>query len=158
MKYVHHTQDLILLIIAETVNFPLKKSDKERGNPLFLLIKIKKGDNNKMRNIRFIKSIACTIEGTSPNEYLEIKISNQELKNNCLYDLVLCQNKPYSANDLPVKLKDGSVIIPVLKRNGNMLHADEISSRKKYTFVYGDDTEHILIINNICECHCNCNE
>lgn len=107
---------------------------------------------------KLIKSIGCTIQGTAPNEFLQIEISNQELGNLCVYDLVLCQNKPVGAEDLPVKIKDGGVIIPCLCRSGNILHANMINKRIKYTFVYGNDSDHVLFLTPLCEKRCECDE
>lgn len=70
--------------------------------------------------------------------------------NNKQYCLVIAQSLPTGSGTLPVSLcwANGTVV-PVNSKNGNYLRADQITCRRKYRIVYGNDPVHYSLVHDI---------
>ena len=69
-----------------------------------------------------------------------VLIPNQEIKtleNVGCYHLVICCNAVANAN-LPVQIQVGTTPIPVLCHAGNIVYSSQLTKRRNYTILYGD--------------------
>lgn len=101
---------------------------------------------------RKVKVTSATVEGSSPNDTLQLQIPNMNLRQNDRLGLIMATNLPSEANAQPVTVKVGnSDPIPVQTKTGNVLRADQISCRRVYRVVYGDDPEHLTMVHYLRE-------
>lgn len=86
-----------------------------------------------------------------------VLIPNREIKtleNVCCYRLVICCNATATAN-LPVYIQVGTTNIPVLCHAGNVVYANQLSTRRCYPIIYGNENPdytngQFVIQGNIC--------
>lgn len=96
---------------------------------------------------RLLKSTGVAITGTAPNQVLTVTIPSTELENLTNYCFIICQNLPIGSGTLPVVVDDGGTILSLECKKGNYIHADQLSTRKRYSVTYGNDPLHLMINN-----------
>lgn len=93
---------------------------------------------------KLIKSTAVVVKGTEPNQLLAITIDEKKPENLSGYCLVICQ-AIRSDLTIPVVIMNGKTSIPMICKKGNILRADQINSRVKYSLTYGNDPIHFIV-------------
>lgn len=102
--------------------------------------------NCKCCNNRLI-STSVAITGAEPNQVLTITVPNQTFENLERKCLIIAQAIPTGANNIPVQIQSGDVVIPVMVKTGNFLRADQIRCRRRYSIIYGNDPLHFSLEN-----------
>ena len=99
--------------------------------------------------VKTYKTSAVTLTGGSL--YLTIPgIQFNTLLNYTNLNVVICQSIPTGANTAQVYLSDGITNIEVRNLSGNYLRADEITCRKCYPMIFGNDPVHASLRVNVC--------
>lgn len=89
---------------------------------------------------------SATIEGDEPNQTLQLQAPSLGLKQNDRLTLITAFTIPSGAGTIPVTVQFGNNNpIPIQTRTGNVMRADQLSSRKAYRVVYGDDPSHLTL-------------
>lgn len=99
-----------------------------------------------------IRSKSLEITGEEPNKKLQININGREFNELDRIGLVLCQKIPSEAilGAYPVVIKaEGKDEIPVHNRVANILRADQVRTRKKYTLYHGTDPVHFYLRDHV---------
>ncbi len=94
---------------------------------------------------RTLISTSVEIGGLGEDKKVFITVPKQEFRNLERRCLIIAQCLPDGSNNLPVLLKCGRTIIPVLAKTGNTLRADQVRSRKRYPIIHGTDTLHFSL-------------
>lgn len=88
---------------------------------------------------------------TGGDLYLTIPgIQFNTLPNYTNLNVVVCQPIPAGANTAQVFLSDGITNVEVRNLSGNYLRADEITCRKCYPMIFGNDPVHASLRINVC--------
>lgn len=98
------------------------------------------------QNCKIIKSKKIYVEDNN----LIIDIGSIKLKNDEVFEIIICQNIPDEAdenNKIFFKINDN--LIHLCNVTGNYTRADQISSRTKYIVVYGVDPLHISLLKRV---------
>ena len=99
--------------------------------------------------VKTYKTSAVTLTGG--NLYLTIPgIQFNTLQNYTNLNIIICQPIPTGANTSQVYLSDGITNVEVRNLSGNYLRADEITCRKCYEMVFGNDSVHASLRRNVC--------
>lgn len=93
---------------------------------------------------KLIKSTAVAVTGTAPNQVLTVTIPEKTLENLENYCLIICQPIP-AGMTIPVVVANGAAIIPVECKKGNLLRADQMKARRRYSATYGNDPVHLMV-------------
>lgn len=99
-----------------------------------------------------IRSKSLEITGEDPDKKLQININSREFNELDRVGLVVCQTIPSEAilGAYPVVIKaEGKDEIPVHNRVANLLRADQIRTRKKYTIYHGTDPIHFYLRDHV---------
>lgn len=72
------------------------------------------------------------------------------LSNLTRFNLVICTSIPQDAGTSQVVLSDGTTTVNVFNVSGNYLRADQITCRKRYPLVYGNDPQHVSVQRLLC--------
>lgn len=102
---------------------------------------------------RRLISTSVAVTGTAPNQVLTITVPTQTFANLERRCLIIAQPIPAGANNLPVVIQSGTVVIPVRVVTGNNLRADQIRCRRRYQIIYGNDPVHFSLE---CKVPCTC--
>lgn len=99
--------------------------------------------------VKTYKTSAVTLTGG--DLYLTIPgIQFNTLPNYTNLNVVICQPIPAGANTAQVFLSDGITNVEVRNLSGNYLRADEITCRKCYPMIFGNDPVHASLRINVC--------
>lgn len=99
--------------------------------------------------VKTYKTSAVTLTGGSL--YLTIPgIQFNTLSNYTNLNVAICQSIPTGANTAQVYLSDGITNVEVRNLSGNYLRADEITCRKCYPMIFGNDPVHASLRVNVC--------
>lgn len=99
--------------------------------------------------VKTYKTSAVTLTGG--NLYLTIPgIQFNTLPNYTNFNVVICQSIPTGANTAQVYLSDGITNVEVRNLSGNYLRTDEITCRKCYPMIFGNDPVHASLRVNVC--------
>lgn len=99
--------------------------------------------------VKTYKTSAVTLTGG--NLYLTIPgIQFNTLPNYTDFNVIICQSIPAGANTAQVFLSDGITNVEARNLSGNYLRADEITCRKQYRFVFGNDPVHVSLRCPVC--------
>lgn len=103
-----------------------------------------------MNCVKTYKTSAVTLTGGSL--YLTIPgIQFATLPNYTKLDVIICQSIPAGANTAQVFLSDGTTNVEARTVSGNYLRADQITCRKCYPFVFGNDPVHVSLRTRVCK-------
>lgn len=96
-----------------------------------------------------VKTSAVTLTGG--NLYFTLPgINLATLSNLQKLNVIVCQSIPSGAGTAQVFLSDGTTNLPVNVVTGNYLRADQISCRKLYKMIYGNDPAHASLLCPVC--------
>lgn len=99
--------------------------------------------------VKTYKTSAVTLTGG--DLYLTIPgIQFNTLPNYTDLNVIICQSIPAGANTAQVFLSDGITNVEARNLSGNYLRADEITCRKQYRFVFGNDPVHVSLRCPVC--------
>lgn len=99
--------------------------------------------------VKTYKTSAVTLTGG--NLYLTIPgIQFNTLPNYTDFNVIICQSIPAGANTAQVFLSDGIKNVEARNLSGNYLRADEITCRKCYEMVFGNDPVHVSLRRKVC--------
>lgn len=99
--------------------------------------------------VKTYKTSSVTLTGG--NLYLTIPgIQFNTLPNYTDLNVIICQTIPAGANTSQVFLSDGITNVEARNLSGNYLRADEITCRKQYRFVFGNDPVHVSLKCPVC--------
>lgn len=99
--------------------------------------------------VKTYKTSAVTLTGGEL--YLTIPgIQFNTLPNYTDLNIIICQTIPAGANTSQVFLSDGITNVEARNLSGNYLRADEITCRKQYSFVFGNDPVHVSLKCPVC--------
>lgn len=99
--------------------------------------------------VKTYKTSAVTLTGG--NLYLTIPgIQFNTLPNYTNLNVIICQSIPTGANTAQVYLSDGITNVEVRNLSGNYLRADEITCRRCYEMIFGNDPVHASLRRNVC--------
>lgn len=99
--------------------------------------------------VKTYKTSAVTLTGGEL--YLTIPgIQFNTLPNYTDLNIIICQTIPAGANTSQVFLSDGITNVEARNLSGNYLRADEITCRKQYRFVFGNDPVHVSLKCLVC--------
>lgn len=99
--------------------------------------------------VKTYKTSAVTLTGG--DLYLTIPgIQFNTLPNYTDFNVIICQSIPAGANTAQVFLSDGITNVEARNLSGNYLRADEITCRKQYRFVFGNDPVHASLKCQVC--------
>lgn len=99
--------------------------------------------------VKTYKTSAVTLTGG--NLYLTIPgIQFNTLPNYTELNVIICQSIPAGANTDQVFLSDGITNVEARSLSGNYLRADQITCRKQYRFVFGNDPVHVSLKRPVC--------
>ena len=99
--------------------------------------------------VKTYKTSAVTLTGA--DLYLTIPgIQFNTLPNYTDLNVIICQSIPTGANTAQVFLSDGITNVEARNLSGNYLRADEITCRKQYRFVFGNDPVHVSLKCPVC--------
>ena len=99
-----------------------------------------------------LRSKSLEVTGTEPDKKLQINISGRGFNELDRVGLVICQRIPSEAilGAYPVVIKpEGKDEIPVHNRVANLLRADQIRTRKRYTLYHGTDPIHFYLRDHV---------
>lgn len=103
-------------------------------------------------NLTTIRSKSLEITGEEPNRQLQININSRAFNELDRVGLVICQTIPNEAilGSYPVVITpEGGEKIPVHNRVANLLRADQIRTRKRYTLYHGTDPIHFYVRDHV---------
>ena len=99
--------------------------------------------------VKTYKTSAVTLTGGEL--YLTIPgIQFNTLPNYTDFNVIICQSIPAGANTAQVFLSDGITNVEARNLSGNYLRADEITCRKCYEMVFGNDPVHVSLRRKVC--------
>lgn len=99
--------------------------------------------------VKTYKTSSVTLTGG--NLYLTIPgIQFNTLPNYTDFNVIICQSIPAGANTAQVFLSDGITNVEARNLSGNYLRADEITCRKCYEMVFGNDPVHVSLRRKVC--------
>lgn len=99
--------------------------------------------------IKTYKTSAVTLTGG--DLYLTIPgIQFNTLPNYTGLNVIICQSIPAGSNTAQVYLSDGITNVEVRNLSGNYLRADEITCRRCYEMIFGNDPVHASLRRNVC--------
>lgn len=100
--------------------------------------------------IKTYKTSAVTLTGGQL--FLTIPgIQFNTLPNYTKINVIICQSIPAGANTDQVFLSDGITNVEARTVSGNYLRADQITCRKCYPFVFGNDPVHVSLRDCVCK-------
>ena len=103
-----------------------------------------------MNCIKTYKTSAVTLTGGQL--FLTIPgIQFDTLPNYTKLDVIVCQSIPAGANTSQVFLSDGITNVEARTVSGNYLRADQITCRKCFPFVFGNDPVHVSLRTCVCK-------
>ena len=103
-----------------------------------------------MNCVKTYKTSAVTL--TDGQLYLTIPgIQFNTLPNYTNINVIICQTIPTGAGTSQVFLSDGITNVEARSMSGNYLRADQISCRKCYPFVFGNDPVHVSLRVHVCK-------